>query len=121
MPWAKGQSGNPGGKLRGHLELIRAARDQSPMALATLVNVAKDAKAPHNARVTAACALLDRAWGKPKEHVTIEGEVALAVIGIDRPPEIQETREEWIARRRAELVTLDLPAASIPDANAKAK
>lgn len=33
-----------------------------------------DAEAPWPSRVAAANALLDRAWGEPKEHVQIDGE-----------------------------------------------
>jgi hypothetical protein len=38
--------------------------------MATLARIAADTKAPPAAQVAAACALLDRGWGKPLQMVT---------------------------------------------------
>ena len=63
--WAKGQSGNPGGRPR-ILEAVRdIARESTTLAIETLRTIAADTEAPHAARVSAATALLDRGWGKP--------------------------------------------------------
>ena len=65
--WAKGQSGNPGGRPR-ILEAVRdIARESTTLAIETLRTIAADQAAPHAARVSAATALLDRAWGKPAQ------------------------------------------------------
>lgn len=69
--WTKGQSGNPGGRPKDS-ELREAARAHTKDAIATLVSVMKNKKAPAAARVTAACALLDRGYGKPNQAITGE-------------------------------------------------
>ena len=69
--WAKGQSGNPGGRPR-ILEAVRdIARESTTLAIETLRTIAADTDAPHAARVSAATALLDRAWGKPLQGVAM--------------------------------------------------
>ena len=72
--WAKGQSGNPGGRPR-ILEAVRdIARESTTLAIETLRTIAADTEAPHAARVSAATALLDRGWGRP-----LQGHAVLAV------------------------------------------
>lgn len=65
----KGQSGNPSGRPSKTEKLRRIedlAKKHSDAALLALVDEAKNGKgAP---RVSAAIALLDRAWGKPVER-----------------------------------------------------
>ncbi len=71
MPFAKGQSGNPGGRPKALVEVQEAARSHTPMALATLARIADDKTAPPAAQVAAANALLDRGWGKPVQTVDV--------------------------------------------------
>ena len=80
--WAKGQSGNPGGRPR-ILEAVRdIARESTTLAIETLRTIAADADAPHAARVSAATALLDRAWGKPMQ--------GHAVLAVSAPKSVRE-------------------------------
>lgn len=70
----KGVSGNPGGRPKGLKEVEEAARQHTALAMTTLAEVAKDKKATPGARVAAACALLDRGWGKPRQPIDGDGE-----------------------------------------------
>ena len=80
--WAKGQSGNPGGRPR-ILEAVRdIARESTTLAIETLRTIAADTDAPHAARVSAATALLDRAWGKPMQ--------GHAVMAVTAPKSVKE-------------------------------
>ena len=67
--FAKGKSGNPGGRPKGYQEMQAAARKHTAAALATLVAALSDEKLC----VSAATALLDRGWGKPAQAMTGEG------------------------------------------------
>ncbi len=63
--WNPGQSGNPGGLGGAYAECLRLAREASPRAMERL----KELMESDDERVAAvACnAILDRAFGKPKE------------------------------------------------------
>lgn len=67
-PFAKGQSGNPGGRPPIPVEVREAARALTTLALDTLKQVCETSD-NDSARVTAANAILDRAWGKPVQQV----------------------------------------------------
>jgi hypothetical protein len=76
-----GQSGNPAGRPKQPktVQEVRAiARDHTVGAITTLVNVHKNPKAPPVARVAAATAILDRAWGKPASF-DLEGAEQLVI------------------------------------------
>ena len=57
-----GRSGNPGGRPRAAHSIQELARKHAPEAIKTLADIAK--KGTPGARVSAAIALLDRAYGK---------------------------------------------------------
>ena len=59
----------------GAKTLTDLARENTEAALAVLLEVARDANAPAAARVKAATALLDRAWGRPPQHARLSGRV----------------------------------------------
>ena len=44
------------------------AREHTALAINTLAEICGDAGAKSQARVQAACALLDRGWGRPEAH-----------------------------------------------------
>lgn len=70
MLFKKGQSGNPGGKPKELKEIQLEARKMSLAALKTLETVCKNSKSPAAARVAAANAILDRAYGKPPQFIS---------------------------------------------------
>ena len=63
-PFAKGESGNPGGRPRVEGEIRELARQHTGTALRTLIEIAERGE-NESARVAAANALLDRGYGKP--------------------------------------------------------
>lgn len=95
--WEKGKSGNPGGrspKVGPNGEtLAQLARARTADAVKTLAEIMGQVANEPKDRITAAVALLDRGWGKPKEAIDVEarveGGLGLPVIQIlryDDPP-----------------------------------
>jgi hypothetical protein len=62
--WAQGQSPNPGGRPKVAGAVRELARQHAEMAIITLVEICERGES-ESARIAAAVALLDRAWGKP--------------------------------------------------------
>ena len=71
-PFAKGESGNPGGKPKELKEIQLEARRLSSIALGTLRRVCESGKSDA-ACVAAANAILDRAFGKPSQALEHSG------------------------------------------------
>lgn len=76
MAFQKGQSGNPGGRAKMTMAdgktLTDLAREHTPKAVQALVDVLEGAEASDAARVSAATALLDRGWGRPRQDLGVE-------------------------------------------------
>lgn len=69
MPFKRGQSGNPGGRP-SDTALRELCRAKTAEAVKTLKEIMSNKKAPPAARISAACALLDRGYGRPSQVVT---------------------------------------------------
>jgi len=88
-----GQSGNPNGRPRVLADVQNAAREHSGEAIETLAGIMRDPKAPAAARTSAACALLDRGYGKPSQSIEATNNNVTYLVS-DRPL----TEEEWAAK-----------------------
>jgi hypothetical protein len=76
MSWQKGQSGNPGGRVKADPELKAIAREYTVDAIDTAVAIMRNPEARDSDRLKAAEILLDRGHGKPRqelEHTGKEG------------------------------------------------
>ena len=71
-PFQPGRSGNPRGRPKRDHDLAALARAHTADAIATLVEVMNDRDAPASARVSAASAVLDRGYGKPPQHGSLD-------------------------------------------------
>jgi len=67
----KGHSGNAGGRPKDEHRVAELARSYTTEAIDTLVELMRAGK-DERVRGTAAQALLDRGWGKPKVEVVTE-------------------------------------------------
>ncbi len=76
----KGQSGNPGGRPKALADVVELTRAHTVAAVETLASLMADAETPPAARVAAANALLDRAWGKPTQPLGGEDGGPLQVV-----------------------------------------
>ncbi len=82
-----GQSGNPGGKPKELAEVIALARSHTLPAIKALASITADRKASSAARVQAAEAILNRAWGKPTQPLEHQGGLVIQVLtGVPRSP-----------------------------------
>ena len=69
--FAPGSSGNPGGRPKDEARVAELARSYTSEAIDTLVDLMRHGK-DERVRGTAAQALLDRGWGRPKVDVFTE-------------------------------------------------
>ncbi len=72
-PFQKGQSGNPSGLPKDLREVIQLAREHTVTAITALAKIAESGES-EAAVISASEALLNRAWGKPKDTVELTGE-----------------------------------------------
>ena len=66
-----GRSGNPGGRPKVVGEVRDLARQHTPTAIKTLVDICANGQS-EAARVAASQALLDRGWGKAPQEMSLD-------------------------------------------------
>lgn len=71
-----GAGRKPGAVSQAKRDLAAMAKDHAEAALKVLVEVANDKKEGGAARVSAASAILDRGYGKPRQQVELDGALA---------------------------------------------
>ena len=69
--YISGHSGNPSGRPKDEYKVAKLARTYTSEAIDTLVELMRHGK-DERVRGTAAQALLDRGWGKPKQELLTE-------------------------------------------------
>lgn len=69
-----GAGRKPGKVAQATRDIQGLAKEHASEALSTLVTIAKSRTASDAARVAAANSILDRAYGKPKQSVDLNGE-----------------------------------------------
>jgi hypothetical protein len=67
--FAPGMSGNPRGRPAAWDDMTALCREHTPLAIATLTEIAAGKANPPAARVAAATALLDRGYGRPPQSM----------------------------------------------------
>lgn len=101
--WVKGESGNPGGRPREVANLRELARTRTAEALETLAQVMNDPTASASARVSAACALLDRGHGRPTSSTDHEGTL-IDMTATSTENDREEVEPMEVARRIAYIL-----------------
>ena len=75
-----GAGRKPGKVSKAKRELASMAKEHAESALETLAKIHADMEAPAAARVSAATAILDRAYGKPVQALNLGGEVQVKTL-----------------------------------------
>lgn len=78
----EGAGRKPGAVSDAKREMIDAAQGEGVEVLKILGAIARDEKAPASARVAAACAILDRGFGKPPQALQSDGEGGRMIVVI---------------------------------------
>jgi hypothetical protein len=96
---------------RAAADVIQAAREHTVAAINRLVALMQQDD-DRNVALAAANALLDRGHGRPPQAILAQVHASTLQSGIDKPPEITESYEAWLIRRRNELDELEVEAGS---------
>jgi hypothetical protein len=82
IPWQKGQTGNPGGKLGEYHAVRRLCADKSVAAAQHLIDLMTDTDS--RVAIVAIKEVLDRGIGKPRDHSNEQGgKIDLSALSAD--------------------------------------
>ena len=70
--WKKGQSGNPAGQSRERHRIAMLCRPFTEKGVKAMNKIMLDTKERASTRILAFNALMDRAWGRAKQTITID-------------------------------------------------
>lgn len=90
-----GQSGNPGGRPRLPDDVRSLARSYTREAIMTAAEIMQNPEETGTARMTAVNTLLDRGWGKPAQHLTLDtlGDLSDADLRAELAAAVAELRQ----------------------------
>jgi len=108
--WAKGVSGNPGGRSKGEGDIRALAQKHTPAAINRLVKIVNDDKVSPSAQVAASVALLDRGWGRPAQTIN-----ANFLSGNDRMPSLLDELSPAIFERIKNRTEITHEAEPLPE------
>src|SRR4029077_3458710 len=78
---------------KGHRRVLAMARRASPEAMQAIIDCALDKNAPWGARIPAALAVIERAWGKSQERLTLEGADGANIVIVTGVPRNEDTTQ----------------------------
>lgn len=93
-PFAPGRSGNPGGRPRIPEDVKALARTYTREAITTAAEIMRNPEETGTARMSAVNCILDRAWGKPAQHITVDpvGDLTDDELGTELAAAIEQLR-----------------------------
>ena len=92
-PWQPGESGFHGQQPKGLRRVLASARKASPEAIERAIQCMRDEDAPWPSRLAAIALILERAWGKPKEHLSLEGADGANIVIVTGVPRNEDTTQ----------------------------
>jgi hypothetical protein len=108
--FAKGKSGNPGGRPKQHIgDLSREARRYAGLAIGTLVEICR--KGMERNRLVAARELLDRGYGRPLQM--IDAAIITKKLNELTPAELDALQARLLTEPQHDELDLMPPAGSV--------
>jgi hypothetical protein len=117
-PFARGASGNPGGRSRAARDIQELAREHGPAAIATLAAALKSRS--ERVRVAAAAILLDRGYGRAPQTIVTEGQTPLGLLHLAAATRVSHELQVQLGAKSAtapaepQLNVIDLTALPAP-------
>jgi hypothetical protein len=81
-PFQPGNNANPGGRPKIPDDVKAMARAATADAIQCLVRIVRNPKAPPSAQVSAADSLLNRAWGRPEQAVSVSADMTGSLVDV---------------------------------------